>query len=106
VKGATKARRLSPAAIELRNALICRLKCEGMTDLAISRRARCTVAVVKTVCYRLREDTIPVPGWVPSHLHFDYRAIAVEDGEEAAASYARNRKRAQVSSGSLECGGC
>lgn len=40
----------------------------------------------------LAAEPIAVPGWVPSALRDDYLIIAIEDGEEAAASYARRKK--------------
>jgi hypothetical protein len=39
------------------------------------------------------ERSILVPRWVPPALAADYRELARLDGEEAAASWARNEKR-------------
>ena len=37
---------------------------------------------------------VEIPGWVPAKLHLEYMLRAERDGEEAAASWARNAKRA------------
>jgi hypothetical protein len=34
-------------------------------------------------------DPVEVPSWVPKHLHDEYDAVAFEEGEEAAARWAR-----------------
>lgn len=39
---------------------------------------------------------VQIPGWVPERLHDDFRLIAEDEGEEAAASWARNAKRNRV----------
>lgn len=70
------------------------LLAEGVGVNEVSRRLGVNPSSVVRLKYvEGAEKAVPVPSWVPESLRDDYRTIALEDGEQAAASYARNKKR-------------
>ncbi len=66
-------------------------RCNAIASMArINSDPEIQARVRKASSARMKaRHAVEIPRWVPLPLHRDYRAVAVRDGEEAAASHAR-----------------
>lgn len=93
------------AARAERNAKVVAMIKAGASQYQVAARLGISRTTVKVILDEHAQDFVEVPAWVPAYLDADYRAVAVEKDEHAAASYARNQLKQQVLTGSLDCRG-